>query len=194
MMEILIVFAILLVPVIIGYFWYVSIVSKRNKALEALSGIDVQLQKRSSLIPNLLKIARKFMEHEKTLLAEITALREKVQTDYDKKNGDAVKEHLAISEQLTQKMGQFMVQVEAYPDLKSDSTMLHAMQSYNEVESQIAASRRFYNSSVTALNNAVQIFPGNIIANMAGVDQMPFYEAEEAAKAPVDADAYLQSA
>ena len=85
-----------------------------------------------------------------------------------------------------------MVRVEAYPDLKSDQTMGQAMQTYNEVEAQIAAARRFYNSAVTALNNSVQIFPGNIIANMAGVSEMPFYETDDAARAPVNADDFLK--
>ncbi len=187
-METLIYIAI---PVVIVYFWYAGIIKKRNRAQEALSGVDVQLKKRSNLIPNILKIAKKFMEHEKSLMEEITALRSKVDDGYDQNNKEAVKEHLMTSEMLAGKMGQFMVQVENYPDLKSDQTMLQAQQTYNEVEEQIAAARRFYNSSVTQLNNAVQIFPGNIIANIAGVSEMPFYEADEASKAPVDANEFL---
>lgn len=186
------VLAVVIIPLAIGYFWYVSIISKRNGAQEALSGVDVQLKQRSNLIPNILKIAQKFMEHEKSLLEEITALRTKVDKDYNEADKQAVSEHLAAAEMLGSKMGQLMVAVEDYPDLKSDQTMVQAMQTYNEVEAQIAAARRFYNSSVTALNNAVQIFPGNIIAGMAGVSAMPFYEADEASKAPVNADDYLK--
>ncbi len=66
-----------------------------------------------------------------------------------------------------------MIAVEAYPDLKSDETMLQAQRTYNEVEEQIAAARRFYNASVTQLNNSVQIFPGNFIAGIAKVNAMP---------------------
>ena len=101
-------------------------------------------------------------------------------------------QHLAVAEQLTGKMGQLMIAVEDYPDLKSDQTMIQAMQTYNEVEAQIAAARRFYNSAVTSLNSSVQIFPGNIIAGMVGVSEMPFYEADEASKASVNADDYLK--
>lgn len=176
----------------IAYFWYASIISKRNKALEALSGIDVQLQKRLDVIPNILKIAKKFLEHEKSLLEEITALRAQADKDYNKAKPDEVAQHLEAAKQLTGKMGQLMIQVEAYPDLKSDQTMMQAMQSYNEVEAGIAAARRFYNSAVNALRNATQIFPGNIIAGWAGVDgNMPFYEAEEAAAKSIDADSIL---
>jgi len=157
-----------------------------------LSGIDVQLKLRANLIPNILKIAQKFMDHERGLLEEITALRTKALENYDNKDANAVGEHLDISNQLAGKMQQFLVSVENYPELKSDQTMLQAQTTYNEVEAKIAAARRFYNSSVTALNNAVQIFPGNIIAGWAGVAQMPFYEVDEAAKAPVNAGDYLK--
>jgi len=181
----------LLIPVVVAYIWYVTLVSKRNGALEALSGIDVQLKKRSNLIPNILKIAKKFLEHEKGIMEEITKLRTRADANYDKADPAAIKEHLAVAETLSSKMGGFMVQVEDYPDLKSDQTMLNAMESYNEVEAQIAAARRFYNSSVKALNTSVQIFPGNIIANMASIKEMPFYEADESSKAPVNASDFL---
>lgn len=186
---------VLIVSLIIlggAYAWYVSIVGRRNTALEALSGIDVQLKKRSNLIPNILKIAQKFMDHEKALLNEITELRTKSAEAYDPKDAGAVADHLATAEKLSSRMGQLMISVEDYPDLKSDATMVQAQQTYNEVEAGIAASRRFYNSAVSQLNNSVQIFPGNILAGMAGVTEMPFYEADEAARAPVNADDYLR--
>lgn len=182
---------ILAAPLVIGYVWYASLIGKRNRAREALSTIDVQLKQRLDLIPNILKVAKKFMDHEKGLLTEITELRTAVEKPYDKQSGQAVREHLASAQQLSGKMGTLMLNVENYPTLKSDATMTQAMQTYNEVEAQITAARRFYNASVTELNNAVQIFPGNIIAGMAGVQEMPFFEAEEAARAPVDANQYL---
>lgn len=183
---------ILGVVVALGYIWYASLIGKRNRALEALSGVDVQLRQRFDLVPNILKIAQKFMEHEKSLLTEITALRENAAMPYDKTDAEAVKKHLQTANTLSGKMGSLMVNVENYPTLKSDQTMIQAMQTYNEVEAQITAARRFYNSSVTELNNAVQIFPGNIIAGMAGVREMPFFETDEAAKAPIDASQYLK--
>ncbi len=184
--------AVITILIVILYFWYASIIAKRNKAKEALSGIDVQLKKRSNLIPNILKIAKRFLEHEKSLLTEITQLRAGTEKDYDKDDREAVQQHLNTAEQLTGKMGQLMIAVEDYPDLKSDQTMIQAMQTYNEVEAQIAAARRFFNSAVTSLNNAVQIFPGNVIAGWAGVSEMPLYETDDASKAPVDAESYLK--
>lgn len=187
-MEILVIVGLVLAA---AYFWYVTIIGRRNKALESLSGVDVQLKQRSNLIPNILKIANKMMEHEKELMSEITQLREQAEKNYDPKDVSAVRDHLASSEKLAGKMGQFMLRMEQYPDIKSDQTMVQAQQTYNEVEAQIAAARRFYNASVTSLNNAVQIFPGNIIAGIASVAEMPFYEGDEASKAPVDAAAFL---
>jgi len=175
-----------------AYIWYASIVTKKNKAKESLSSIDVQLRKRSNLIPNILKIAKKFMEHEKALLTEVTELRAKVDADYDADDVAAVQEHLEAAGSLGGAMGKIMVAVEDYPELKSDQTMLQAQRTYNEVEEQIAAARRFYNASVTSLNNSIEIFPGNLLAGYAGVrGPMPFYEADEASRAPVDAGKYL---
>lgn len=184
---------LIIIAVILGgtYFWYAAIISKRNKALETLSGIDVQLKKRHDLIPNVVKLAKKFMEHEKGLLEEITKLRSEAVKGYTPQDSDSLSKHLNIEQLLSGKMGQLMVAVENYPDLKSDETMLQAQRTYNEVEEQISAARRFYNASVTSLNNSVQIFPGNIIAGMARVSAMPFFETDEASKAPVNVDDIL---
>ena len=132
------------------------------------------------------------MDHEKSLLTEITELRALATKGYNESDPRSVKSHLEVSEKLNQKVSQLMVSVENYPELKSDNTMLQAMQTYNEVEAQLSAARRFYNSAVSELNTAVEVFPGSIIAKMANVKVMPFYEADEAAKAPVDAADFLK--
>lgn len=186
------VFILITITILIFYAWYAIIIGKRNKALEALSTIDIQLRQRLDLIPNILKIANKFMKHESSLLGEITALRTKADKTYDKREINSVSEHLEAAEKLSAKMGQFMVSVENYPDLKSDKTMVQAMQTYNEVEAQISAARRFYNAATAALNNSVQIFPGNVIANLAGVKEMPFFKTDDEAKAPIDAENFLR--
>lgn len=182
---------ILIVLLVMLYLWYINLIFKRNAVRRALSGIDVQLKKRSNLLPGILKIAKKFMDKEVALLEEVTAMRSKAQKSYDPKNADSVKEHLQVAGQLDKSLGQFMVNVENYPELKSDQTMINAQATFNEVEEQIAASRRFYNSAVTSLNNAVEIFPGNILANIVGVKPMPFYEADDSSKTPIDTDNYL---
>jgi len=192
-MDILFIVTLLATTLILSapYMWYVAIISRRNKALEALSSVDVQLKMRLDLIPNILAIAKRFMEHELSLMTNITTLRTQAAASYDPKDAAAVQQHLNSIKALDTSMGQFMVQVEAYPALKSDETMLQAQRTYNEVEAQIAAARRFYNAGVNALNNSVQIFPGNLIAGIAGVSAMPFYEAEAAAQQSINAKDYL---
>ena len=160
---------------VVFYTLYVSIIKKKNKVKEATAGIDVQLKKRYDLIPNLLNMAKKFMEHEKELMTEIVRLR----TEAMKKSFDGEpKEMMELNNLIDSKLKDFWLSVENYPDLKSNQTMIQAMQSFNEVEEHIAAARRFYNASVNDLKNAVEIFPGNVIAGMIGVKaDMPFFEA-----------------
>jgi len=192
-MEFLIV--LLIVSLVLSgflYTWYIRIIGRRNQALQALSGIDVQLKQRWDLVPNILKLAARFMEHEKSLMSDITALRENAAPSYNPKDAEAVKHHLAASEALGQRMGQLMIKAENYPDMKSDQTMVQAMQTYNEVEAQIAAARRFYNASVTDLNNSVQIFPGNVLAKMAGIAEMPFYETDQVSRGSVNVDDFMK--
>lgn len=173
-----------------GYILYVSIIKKKNKVKEATSGIDVQLKKRYDLIPNLLNMAQKFMEHEKELMTEIVRLRSEAMKKTF--NGNE-KEMMELNNMIDAKLKDFWLSVENYPDLKSNQTMVQAMQSFNEVEEHIAAARRFYNASVNELKNAVEIFPGNIIASIIGVKaDMPFYEAENAAKERIDATEFFK--
>ena len=173
------------------YLWYAKIIRNKNQVYEALAGIDVQLENRSKIIPNILNIAKKFMEHERDLISSVTELRTRSTADYDSDDAQAVKEHMELASALTSEMGKLMISVEAYPELKSDQTMQQAQLSYNEVETKVAAARRFYNSAVGQLNNSIEIFPGNIIAKYVNVSPMPFFEADEGSKAPVDASTIL---
>lgn len=169
---------VLLGLLFLSYTFYVSLIQKKNKAKEAFSGIDIQLKKRYDLIPNVLQIAKKFMEHERGLLEEIARLR--AQAAGMPANLSNAEQKLSLDNMITGKMGQLMVSVENYPQLKSDQTMMTAMQTYNEQEEHIAAARRFYNSAVLELNNAVEIFPGNILAMLLNIKQLPFFEVTEA--------------
>ena len=179
--------------VVVSYLWYITIIKRRNNVQEALSGIDVQLQQRADLLPNLIAIAKRFLAHESDVFAQVTALRTHAQQPYDRSKPDQVKSHFAAADALGRSMGGLMVQMEAYPELKSDALMLQTQQSFNEVEAQLAASRRFYNASVNALNTAIQIFPGMLFAKLAGAQKMPSFIAEPAARGTVDAGALFRS-
>lgn len=189
MTEILILAGVVGVLVCIFYGMYVSVMQARNKTQEAFSSIDVQLKKRYDLIPNILTTAKKFMEHERGLMEEIVNLRSKamgVSNDLSESE-----RKFALDKEINAKFGQFMVAVENYPQLKSDATMVQAMNAMQDAEEHIAAARRFYNSAVLELNNKTDIFPTSIIAAMCGVRRMAFFEAEEVARQSIKASDYL---
>jgi len=182
---------IAIILIIIIYVWYIVIIKRKNQVLESLSDIDVQLTKRHDLIPNILEIAKKFMDHEKSLITEVTALRSNLKTNYQHDNKEEVEKYFDFSNELAAKMSSLLLQVENYPNLKSDQTMLQAQVTYNEVEEHISAARRFYNASVTELNSIIQIFPGNLIAKLAKAEIMPFYKSNET-RQPIDAGQILK--
>ncbi|MBX3494680.1 MAG: LemA family protein [Parvibaculum sp.] len=170
-----------------GYAWYVALITRRNEVREAMGSIDVQLRKRFDLLPNIVALAQKFMTHEKELLEGLTALRAKVAEPYAKEDPAAVAAHLDASRALEAGMMRFFAVAENYPELRSAETITRAQAAFEEVEGNIAAARRFYNSAVTRLNNAVEVFPGSIVAGFAKVQSFPFYEVEDAAaRQPVD--------
>ncbi len=171
------------------YNMYVQIIKKRNNAKEAMSGIDVQLRKRYDLIPNILTIAAKFLEHERGLMNEITELRS--QASSIKSDTETIAKKIELDNAITSKMSQLLVSVENYPQLKSDQTMIQAMQTYSEVEEHIAAARRFYNSAVKDLNNSVEIFPSSLVASLLGIKSCPFFETDDSARQPVNSSDYF---
>jgi LemA protein len=174
------------------YAWYATIVTRRNRVGEALSGIDVQLSQRHELIPNVLAIAKRFLAHEQQLLSDIARLRTTGQERLGAKDPAAIGEKFAAENQLSAGLSRLFAVAENYPDLKSDQTMVRAQAVYQEVETNVAAARRFYNSSVTALRNACQIFPGQLLAGLAGVGQLPpFFEAPAEHRGPVNAADHL---
>ena len=184
------IFLIIIVLLCILYPMYVRLIQLKNKTKEAMSGIDVQLKKRYDLIPNILTIAQKYMEHERGLFDEITRLRSAAAGI--KSDADTIGQKINLDNQIAAKMGQLMVNVENYPQLKADGTMMQAMQTYSEVEEHIAAARRFYNSAVNELNNAVEIFPSSLIAAMIGIKSYPFFETDEQSRQSVNATDYLK--
>jgi LemA protein len=180
------------IVVVVSYFWYASIVRRRTRVLEALAGIDVQLQQRHDLIPNVLTIARRFMEHERGLLAEITELRSRAHQHVGERDLARVAEKFDAEARLGAQMGRLMMLAENYPQLRSDGPMIEAQRTYSEIETNIAAARRFYNASVSALTNAVATFPGSLLKGLAGVREIPpFFQTTDAARKAVDAAQYL---
>ena len=173
-----------------GYVWYATLIARRNKVKEAMSSVDVHLNQRHDLIPNIVKLAGRFMEHERELLTEVTRLREEARRPIGSTPGEVGK-RFEVEGRLGQRMGQLLVSMEAYPEIKSDRPLVEAQQTWTEIEAQITAARRFYNAAVNQLNNSIQIFPGQIIASIAGVQAMPFFEAAEGARVTPNVDDIL---
>lgn len=101
------------------------------------------------------------MDHEQETLTKITALRSRALSATITEN-----QRIKLENQLTQELGNLSIAFEAYPELKADRSFLELQQSLNEIEEQISASRRFYNTAVTDYNNLIEMFPSNILANM----------------------------
>ncbi len=161
-MELLIAFgAVLLILLIWGIAVNNALIAKRNMVENAFASIDVMLKKRHDLIPNLVASVKSFAKHEEKLLTEITALRNQAMDP-----GKSSDEKVHVENQLSQALGQLRVQVEAYPDLKSNQNYLQLQASLNETEEQISAARRAFNASINDYNNKVEMFPSSIIAGM----------------------------
>ena len=129
------------------------------------------------------------MEHERGLMEDLTRLRTEVLSVPE--NYENIERKLDLDNQIKNKMQQFLVSVENYPQLKSDQTMVTAMQTYNEVEEHIAAARRFFNSAVNDLNNAVEIFPSSLFAKKFGISTQEYFKVDEAETRPINANDFF---
>lgn len=163
---------ILLFIIVIGI--YNSLIGKKNQVENAMGGIDVQLKKRHDLIPNLVATVKQYAEHERSLLDRVTELRTRALAGNIPEG-----ERLQLETALSGALRSLMVSVENYPDLKANQNFLHLQASLNEIEEQISAARRTYNASVTDFNNAIEMFPSNIVAGMMGLSRKAVFEAEE---------------
>lgn len=178
----LIVLGIILLLAIWAIAVYNGLISKKNQVDNAYASIDVQLKKRYDLIPNLVQSVKQYMNFESETLEKIVALRSQAGNP-----NLSTEERVKLDNQISTAVKGLMVTVENYPDLKSSQNFLQLQGSWNEVEEQIAASRRFYNSSVKNYNDAIQMFPSSIFAGMMGMKTpKTYFEAEEPARERID--------
>ena len=173
------------------YILYSGLINKKNEVLEALSGIDVQFQRRADVIPNLLKLSSKYMSHEKSLFKEIAELRNSRISKYDNANPEQVKEHIDWENKLTDTLGNFKITFENYPELKSNGPIENAMNELAEVEANISAARRYYNDSVTNLNNAVETFPSSFFANSMKINRYPYFQTSSENRKDIKVSDYI---
>ena len=176
----LIITAALLLLIVIGL--YNSLVRKKNYVENAFATIDVMLKKRYDLIPNLIETVKEYMKHEKGLLTELTALRAQAMSG-DISNDDRV----MLENKIAKGMSGLMVSVENYPDLKASENFLQLEGTWNEVEEQISASRRAFNSAVTTFNNGVETFPSNLMAGIMNYKRRTLFEIPDTERKNVSA-------
>ncbi len=157
---------------------YNKLVKNRQSVEEGWSGIDVQLKRRSNLIPNLLAAVKGYMKHEKGLLEGITKMRSHANDVADKGPEERAKAEGALGAGL---LNLFAV-MENYPDLKANENVMDFQKSLSEIEDEIQLSRRYYNGAVRNMNVSVEAFPSNLVANHFNFIKAEFFEIEEAAK------------
>jgi LemA protein len=165
---------IIIVIALVLILMYNSLVAKKNQVENIFASVDTNLKKRYDLIPNLVASVSKYMEHEKSLLSEVTRLRaEATKPDIS----DAHK--IALDAKITSALGSIMVAVEAYPELKANENVMHLQHTLHELEEQISASRRSYNQAVTDYNNAIEMVPTNFMASLMSYRRKQVFEIAE---------------
>jgi len=173
-----IVIAILLLVVISVFN---SLTNKKNQVTNAFGSVDVQLKNRYDLIPNLVATVQQYATHEKELLTKITDLRTKAL-----QQNTTPEDRVNLDNQISSALSGIMVAVENYPDLKASQNFIDLQRSLNEVESQIAAARRAYNAAITDYNNAIEMFPGNLMAGMMLLKTRQVFTATETERGSVN--------
>lgn len=146
------------------------LVGRKNQVETAFSSIDVQLKKRYELIPNLVAVCEKYMGYEQKVLADLTATRTRILAADDETR-------VALDGALSSQLKSVFAVAENYPELAAAETFTMLQRSLNEVEEQLAAARRFFNSAVNDYNNAVEMFPTNVLARLLGYRRRTWFEA-----------------
>jgi len=152
---------------------YNGMVSKQENVTTSLSNLDVYLQRRADLIPNLVSTVKGYMSHETEIINSITDARAKMLS------ANSVQEKSEANDELGAALNALMVVVENYPDLKSSSNFIQLSDELSGTENRIANARRDYNTAVQTYNTSIKRFPNNILANMFGFESATYFAADE---------------
>jgi LemA protein len=177
---VVVVIVLVIIFVLVGM--YNGLVRGRNRVKEAWSGIDVQLRRRASLVPNLVETVRGYAEHERETFEEVTRARSAVE------QAGSVPDAAAANNMLTGALRHLFAVAENYPQLQAAEGFRQLQTELSDIEEKIAFARQFYNSNVLDYNNRIQTVPTAFIANMFGFKLEEFFEAEEEARAEVRVD------
>lgn len=172
--------SILVLVVVVAIVWlvfsYNRLVKNRNQMREGWSGIEVQLKRRHDLVPALVQCVKGYQSHERELLEAVTRERSAAQAAH----GPA--QALGAEKALAHDLGRLIALAENYPDLKADQSFRDLMGQLVEIEDQIQYARRYYNGSVRDLNNAIESFPTNLIAQAFSFRTADFFEVTNASE------------
>ncbi|KZX16549.1 LemA family protein [Methanobrevibacter curvatus] len=171
---IIVVVVIIILFAVVGI--YNGLVSSRNKVKNAWAQIDVQLNRRADLIPNLIETVKGYATHEKSVFENVAKARAGLM------NANGVKEIQNANNQLTNTLKSLFAVAENYPELKANENFKQLQDVLGESEDKIAYSRQFYNDTVLMYNNKCEQFPSNIFANAFNFKEADFFEAEEGAR------------
>lgn len=165
-------------------FWIVGMYNRlvvlRNRIDNAWSQIDVQLKRRIDLIPNLVETVKGYAAHEKETFDRVTQARAAMVNA-----GSDVKAQAQADAMLTGALKSLFAVAEAYPELKANQNFMMLQEELSGTESKIAYARQFYNDSVLQYDNAIEMFPTNIMASMFNFQARPYFEAPESDREPV---------
>lgn len=179
-MTTIIIIAIVVILVLWIVGMYNNLVRMRNNRENAFANIDVQLKQRHDLVPQLVATVKGYATHEKTVLENVTNARTAAMS------ANTINDKINAENKLSSALANLKVSLEAYPDLKANQNFLQLQTEVSDIENKLAASRRFFNSATKELNNSVQTFPANIIANMFGFKKEPMFEIPTQDRATLD--------
>ena len=167
------------VVLILAVLYYIgksnSIIASRNRVDESWSGIDVQLKRRHDLVPNLVDTVKGYAEHESATFEKTTQARAAAM------QAQGVEETAKAEQQLTQALADVKAVAENYPTLRATENFQQLSRNLSELEDEIQASRRIYNSNVQSYNTDIEQFPGSIVANQGHFTKREFFEIEDPA-------------
>jgi LemA protein len=169
---------ILVVLLVLAVFGYNRLVRLRNEASTGWANIDVQLKRRTDLIPNLVESVRAYAAHERGVFEEVTRARTTLQ------QAETPGSAASANEGLTAALGRLFAVAEAYPELRASENFLRLQEDLTDTEDKISAARRYYNATVMRFNTAVQSIPWLLLARPLGFREREFFSAEGDTAAP----------
>lgn len=171
-----------IILVVIGYLWftYNSLITAKTRIEEAWSGIDVQLKRRSDLIPNLVETVKGYAKHEKSVFEEVTKARSALLS------AKTPAQAASANNMLTAALKSLFAVAEAYPDLKASDNFKDLQRQLEDTEDKIAYARQFYNTNVLDFNVKIRTFPNVVVANWLGFKEAEFFKTEEEEKRKVE--------